>query len=279
MHHQTTKYIDRIGYRIPTELAESIGRQLESEQRDESNDEHQSTGQIAPNIAKKTKKKKRRGRPTQRSLTPHLDCCPETFHDATSKTKWRPIQCFVSLTDNLEPNTGGFEAAKGFHREFQRWAREGRRPINSSNDDGETSHPPSCVGEYVHISPSHDRDLLDRMEHVPVKAGSAVFWDNRIPHANAYRNDACTDATIDAGALGTSGARAVVYCSFLPDVKINREFVRRQLEDWRARRPPRVGDRWIEQDDEKEVEDGPNADEGDSLSELGKKLVGLVEWT
>jgi len=119
-----------------------------------------------------------------------------------------------------------------------------------------------------------------------------VFWDNRIPHANSYRNDPPVDSNDDGtncdaasvmDALGTSGSRAVVYCSFLPDVDVNRRFVQRQLEDWKLQRAPRVGDRWIRQDDDdgKDYNDvvGTDGTSRARLNEVGKRLIGLVEWT
>ena len=52
-----------------------------------------------------------------------------------------------------------------------------------------------------------------------------------IPHANAYRHD----GTIP---------RTVVYCSFLPDVPINRQYVQQQLQCWKEGRFP-SGNQWI----------------------------------
>lgn len=332
------QYIDRIGYRIPTKLAESIGKQISSIESF-----HYSTTAYTTRVSTASSKANKRGikaRPLQRSLTPHFDCCPEMYHDASNKSKWRPIQCFVSLTDNLQPNTGGFEACPGFHREFHSWVKNGRRRQkreehpqttddsgSSRGDDedvgGDTprqstetkfrptnkqrqskqkiqsrQRPSLCVGEYTHVSPSLDQDIMQRMVHIPVRAGSAVFWDNRIPHGNSYRNDP-PPIDDDLGGvrggyngdgmgnntlpLGTSGARAVVYCSFLPDVEVNRRFVARQLKDWNSKRPPRVGDRWIRQCDDEEttsrdVELNGIMKETANLSALGKRLLGLVEW-
>ena len=314
------QYIDRIGYRIPTELAESIGKQ----QHTKNNAATQSAQQQTSSTNNTTKaKKKLKARPIQRSLTPHFDCCPEKYHDTTNKNKWRPIQCFVSLTENLQPNTGGFEAVPGFHREFSSWVENGRQQVSSSdNDAGEDftsnngkTHPKPCVGEYTHLSPSHDRDIMQRIRHIKVNAGSVVFWDNRIPHGNSYRNDPPTATTnqnvnypnevivnddktsrftSDNNILGTSGSRAVVYCSFLPDVDVNKVFVQRQLRDWVEQRPPRIGDRWIRQNESISEKDNNNSfpaikdeiqfniDEMQStrdLTPLGKRLIGLVEWT
>jgi hypothetical protein len=119
-----------------------------------------------------------------------------------------------------------------------------------------------------------------------------VFWDNRVPHGNAYRNDneycqstaassSSSSKQLSSLPLQSSGARAVVYCSFLPDIPINRRFVERQLIDWKLGRAPRVGDRWIKQEEEEEDGDGDNNDsprEIVRLSELGRKLIGLDEW-
>jgi hypothetical protein len=138
---------------------------------------------------------------------------------------------------------------------------------------------------------------MERVTHIPVRAGSAVFWDNRIPHGNSYRNDPPThtgeggggcgdDVAHSANALGESGARAVVYCSFLPDVEVNRMFASRQLEDWMMRRAPRVGDRWIRRDDGdkgKCIHTVPggmlDGVETRTLTDLGKRLLGLAEWS
>ena len=56
-----------------------------------------------------------------------------------------------------------------------------------------------------------------------------------IPHANAYRHD----GTIP---------RTVVYCSFLPDVSINRQYVQQQLRYWKDGRFP-SGNQWIKHSD------------------------------
>lgn len=371
--HNITKYIDRIGYRIPTKLAECLGEQISSTASFRESTVHTTTTSTAA-PPPTTPKRGLKPRPLQRSLTPHFDCCPETYHDASTKNKWRPIQCFVSLTDNIQPNTGGFEACPGFHREFRTWVANGRRSrrrhrqdqqsmnidsgrsrLDDSDDDDDAcgddiprqSHqttrrptkpqqlrqrtrsqqqqkqhkPPLCVGEYTHVSPSLDPDIMQRMQHIPVRSGSAVFWDNRIPHGNSYRNDpplidgddllcgarvrddtSGSSISTRSGSssmlpLGTSGARAVVYCSFLPDVEVNRCFVARQLDDWRMKRPPTVGDRWIRQcnnDEEGSVsirDDGVGnatstrvdnlngmTTESPILTELGKRLLGLVDW-
>jgi hypothetical protein len=233
-------YIDRVGYRLPSEIAQKIGDRLHPD-------------------------RKKKARALQRSLTPHLDCCPNSMY--TDSAKWRPIQCFVSLSDSLEPNTGGFEAAKGFHREFDKWASNRELTlITQKHQDGSKSQvsiPAPCVGQYTHMRPKEDKDVMDQVTHIPVRAGSAVFWDNRIPHANAYKhNGDCP--------------RAVVYCSFLPDVELNRSYVKNQLSDFRRGKPPR--DQWNHIDEDYAYAKG-NTPLLQSFTSLGRKLMGIEEWT
>lgn len=231
-------YMDRVGYRIPTLLATRLG----------------------------TASKKNKMVPIQRSLTPHLDCCPEDPFPQNSK--WRPIQCFVSLTDNMEPSTGGFEAAPGFHREFAAWASD-RPPTLVTRKGGETAAiPASCVGEYTHIRPNEDAAILRRVQHIPVTSGSAIFWDNRIPHANAYRHE------------GTD-PRVVVYTSFLPNIEINQQYARQQLEHIRqGRHPPTSGGLWIQP----ETSLGPVTESStpmlmeDELTDLQRRLLAIDDW-
>jgi Uncharacterized protein family UPF0029/Protein of unknown function (DUF1479) len=234
-------YIDRVGYRLPTALSQAWGDRIHPEQR------------------------KKKLRAVQRSLTPHLDCCPDSFFSKHA-TKWRPIQCFVSLTDNMGPNTGGFEAAPGFHREFDDWAKQ--RSPTPSKGGGQNNAPAVslCVGEYTHIRPKEDAIVMKRVCHIPVAAGSAVFWDNRIPHANSYRNDSDT-------------ARMVVYCSFLPDIALNRHYVANQLHAWRTRQP--IKDQWNEirehEDADASLSHVASHDES-QFSDLGLTLMGIKEW-
>jgi hypothetical protein len=229
-------YIDRIGYRLPTKVADELGNRINGQ-------------------------KKKKARSIQRSLTPHLDCCPEKLYEDAAK--WRPIQCFVSLTDNMDPDTGGFEAANGFHRTFDEWSRN-REPTRviqkqANGEKRELQVPAPCVGAYTHMRPKEDQEVMLRVKHVPVRAGSAVFWDQRLPHANAYRHVGAT-------------ARAVVYSSFLPDVELNRRYVREQLAKWGAGIPP--NDQWNNIQDDKEEQQVPNM----QLTPIGRKLAGLDPW-
>lgn len=256
-------YIDRIGYRLPSQLSLDIANRM----IDPTSTIHPSS---LPQDGHSRNSKKRKGG-IQRCLTPHLDCCPDTFYTTEKKSKWRPIQCFVSFTDNTEPNTGGFEAALGFHKRFHIWAkhRSSTSVHSSSSSSSHTSNNnPLCVGEYTHIRPKEDEAVMKAVQHVPVRKGSVVFFDNRIPHANAYRH------------TGTS-PRVVVYCSFLPDVHINRMYAMKQLKEYHARKIPR--DTWINVQEEENAKDCQvsttnGKSQEFSFSKLGRLLMMMDSW-
>lgn len=206
-------YIDRLCYRIPDE--------------------------ITSNSKKKS---------LQRSLTPHLDCCPT---NRFSGQKWRPIQCFVSLTDTTEPECGGLEVCPGHHIGFDEWAQT---RLWSTAKDGSTS-PPPCVGQFTPIRPKEDQDILEKFEHIPMQAGDVVFWDYRIPHANAQHNFA-------------SYAREVAYLGFLPDVDINRSYALDQLDRFQQGILP--ADQWHKSTLSHKMEY--------DFSAVGKKLMAMEPW-
>jgi hypothetical protein len=235
-------YIDRLCYRLPSQLAERLGSKASG--RTDSTSKRCSI---------------------QRSLTPHLDCCPD---DRFRGKKWRPIQCFVSLTENVDQGTGGFEAARGFHRTFEEWAKNRPPSIISRSVRGHRQTvlvPAPCSGEYTHIRPREDRDVMQRIEHIPVPKGAAVFWDNRIPHSNAYRNDGNENLP-----------RCVLYTSFLPDVEINRQYVKEQLVNMKMGKQPM--DMWIDSES-KTIEDENICRE--ILAKLDvrqRQLLGVEPW-
>ena len=229
-------YLDRIGYRIPTKLSDEIGNNNES------------------------KKKKKHPKSLQRSLTPHLDCCPTTIieNNYSNVSKWRPFQSFIALTDTIEPNTGGFEAVPGFHLQFESWARNRKNTITKGKNNTIREKAAPCLGEFTPIRPKEDIDVIKQMKHIPCKAGSFVIWDVRIPHANSLYN------------TSNNVCRSVVYTSFLPDISINRQYaLERQLKLYKEKR--KMTDQWIAND---VIED----EEDYAFSTLGKFLMGLDDW-
>ena len=208
-------YIDRVCFRVPTIISESL-------------------------FSKEGKKRKF----LQRSLTPHLDCCPHAMFSDSSR-KWRPIQAFIALTDTLQPNEGGFEACLGLHREFDEWNRH--RPVT-----GKSLTAP-CVGDFTPIRPIEDKDIIDRFQHIPCRAGDLVCWDYRIPHANSR----CNNSDI---------AREVVYIGLLPDVPLNRLYAEQQLQQFRSGKLP--ADQWHSSIN--------NEDNSYEFSEIGRSLMAMT---
>ena len=98
-HQEVWAHVDRIGFRVPDSISELHAK------------------------GSKT---------LQRSLTPHLDCCPSDMYGSSEKqfARWRPIQCLISLTDTSLSDSGGFECVSGFHRRFDAYF-EGRAADNS----------------------------------------------------------------------------------------------------------------------------------------------------
>ncbi len=188
----------------------------------------------------------------QRSLTPHLDCCPHRlYHSEKKHPKWRPIQAFVALSDTLQMNEGGFEAHPAFHLQFDEWVAN-RKPSASMR---EPNIDPPCVGEFTPIRPIEDREVLLGMTHIPCRAGDMVCWDYRIPHANSRRND-------------SPHARKVIYIGILPGVEMNRQYAIKQLERYIEGKVPL--DQWHECSDIQVCDY--------RFSSLGKKLMTIENY-
>jgi hypothetical protein len=209
-------YIDRCCFRLPEELIYPPG----------------------VDVAKAKRKT------LQRSLTPHLDCCP---HEMFTGRKWRPIQAFVALTDTVEENHGGFEVCKGLHREFEEWVAR-RKPSES------TGVVP-CVGQFTPIRPKEDADIIARMEHVPCRAGDLVCWDYRLAHANAGHNF-------------SGDVREVVYIGLLPSIPLNRQYAEDQLARYRQ------GDLPIDQWHDSKMTQHCAYD----FTEVGKQMMTVLPW-
>jgi len=244
-------YVDRTCFRLPERVNAKRTKEGEEGFRKGSADSPSSSSSSSSSCVppapqtKKTKKKKK----LQRSLTPHLDCCPQRLFDSDSSVpKWRPIQAFVALTDTLLPNQGGFEACPGMHRDFQKWAQR-RRPSPHAME-------PPCKGDFTPIRPQEDRDILDRMTHIAVAAGDVCLWDYRLAHGNAWENT-------------NDSAREAVYVGLLPHTAMNEAYAACQLECYKRGSPPT--DQWHESD-------RTYSPSGYSFSVLGRKLMAMESW-
>ena len=176
-----------------------------------------------------------------RALSPHLDCNP--FDMYPEGRRWRPLQCLLSLQGGLEANEGGFECVKGFHKEFHSY------PFQKN------------AGHGIDFYAIREPDLLKRFQHVKVPAGAALFWDRRIPHANARRND--------------SIARQVIYGGFLPrGPKVNTDYAKDQRRRSRTGEPQ--PDFWTKATQQQHETKGLTDDYLASLSPHAKHLLGIL---
>ncbi|KAF0700329.1 Aste57867_9142 [Aphanomyces stellatus] len=224
-------YINRVCYRVP----DSISSLPLSE----------------PGVSKK------KAKALQRSLTPHIDCCPTNLYESGKEfPRWRPIQCITVLTSNMEPSTGGFEAVHGFHKEFASYFA-GAPPAVPSEA---TARPPVCLGDFSPLRMQEDKAVISRYTHVPCDAGSVILFDWRIPHANSYRH---------VGSI----PREVVYTGFLPNVPMNRIYADEQLRRYNARLLP--ADHWQKGDTEKKVDETFSSHE---FTPLGRQLMAMDPW-
>lgn len=239
-------YIDRICYRLPQNVIDSVSVSAAATvEQAETND---SAGAAAGMSRRKAKR-----RMLQRSLGPHLDCCPHRMYDASSMRKWRPIQAFVALSDSLNSDEGGFEACRGLHKRFEEWANE--RTARAAAVGGVGSEPP-CVGQFTPVRPAEDRDIIDGFCAVPCRRGDLVCWDFRIPHANARFNRA-------------AHPRIAVYIGLLPGVLLNAAYAQQQLQQFRDGVVP--NDQWQEGQMDKQHCNF-------QFSALGRKLMNIDPW-
>jgi hypothetical protein len=153
----------------------------------------------------------------------HLDRNP--FDPYTHITKWRPIQAFVALTDHYGSESGGLRVVKGQHK-----------IIDDFYKDMENLHP---KGEFYRFNTG----LFEKeCQPIYVPSGSLVCWDNRLPHATCKK-------------LSGYDTREVIYTGFLPNVKLNRDYVRKQLVNLKNNKEPDYADPncdcdkdWLEND-------------------------------
>jgi len=115
--------------------------------------------------------------------------------------KYRPIQGFVTLTDQTTKNHGGLQLIKGFYQKHTN-----HQSIYDSNL-------------------KNNRYLLNKLSDIKPKAGSMVIWDYRLPHkTNEY--------------FDSNDTREVVYLSWIPNTKQNKKYHKDQYNNMMNGLPP-----------------------------------------
>ena len=185
-------YIDSLNFRLPTSLASY-------------------------------EKKNGRKVQFQRHIAAHADVnFWDMFGGRKGRTRWRPFQAFLALTDNTKKDNkdymaGGLEVVTSFHKEASTFFASITEGYGQSNAQFEYNR--EFCGS-VRMAEKNDpnekkrfKSIRARFESLHYPAGSFVFWDWRIPHRQQERND------------GTE-AREVVYTSFLPSINVPAKFLK-----------------------------------------------------
>jgi len=99
---------------------------------------------------------------------------PGFFITENNDTSFLPpyfkVQGLVALTDCTEDD-GGFLCVPGFQKEINQWAEANEGLYERKKDK-----------TYVSV-PSND-SIVDRAVKIPIRAGSLLIWDSRLPHCN-----------------------------------------------------------------------------------------------
>ncbi len=172
-------------------------------------------------------------------LSLHLDRNPWNMSLAK---KYRPIQGFVTLTDQFGSESGGLKVVKGFHKKFNEYF------FNSYNKT-----EADMSGEFYRLNDKKHTKIQLELQNINAKAGSLVLFDNRLPHATCQK-------------LSSFDTREVIYLSYIPNVKINKKYCERQVKNFLLNIPP----------PSYETNDHVDRDyEIDELTKYQKKLFGI----
>jgi hypothetical protein len=89
----------------------------------------------------------------------------------------RKLQAILALVDCREED-GGFHAVPGFQHYISTWAKENQRLCLKSNN----SRDPTTV------QISEDDPIREHVQCMPIRKGSLLIWDSRLPHGNYPNN-------------------------------------------------------------------------------------------
>ncbi|KYQ90078.1 hypothetical protein DLAC_08660 [Tieghemostelium lacteum] len=192
----------------------------------------------------------------------HLDCNPyhlfkgEKLVDENIELKplrfWQPIQAFVSLTDTLDKEQGGFWTIPKFHFKTVEYFQNQYK----FNEDGNQKLK---RGNSFDIN-DMDQFIKNSLQFIPIHRGDVLFWDWRMPHCNDQFHSG-------------EKVREVIYLAHLPNVTINQQYAQKQKEWYHSgNHPSYVAKKFS-------TLETNNSYKPPLLSLLGKKLLDLLPWT
>ena len=184
-----------------------------------------------------------------------MDCCPKDINGGGGKKfpRWRPIQCLLSLTSTMNKNEGGFECVPKFHKQFKTYYEN--KMLKTVDNSSTKKDKIICVGDFT---PMRDPKILEQYQHIPIPAGAALFWDQRLPHANSFKNN-------------SNKTRRCIYGGFLPHVDKNTLYAKEQLQRF-EKGLPQV-DFWMKEQEGRLFQE--TIIEKEQINDLGLKMLGV----
>ncbi|EGG23964.1 hypothetical protein DFA_06102 [Cavenderia fasciculata] len=202
----------------------------------------------------------------QRGTGTHMDCNPyhlfsgeirngETGQMQPSPLRfWQPIQAFISLTDTINPDEGGFWCLPSFHTKCVSHFNSTKLQQPSWIDK-----PLLKRGNAFDMDESEYGSMIGQMKFIPIKRGDILFFDWRTPHHN------------DARHVGNS-IREVVYSAHLPKVSVNETYAAKQLNWYLSGAHPSYVSKAFSKLEMDNYSPPP-------LTPLGEKLISLQPWS
>lgn len=134
-------------------------------------------------------------------LNLHLDRNPWNQFLAS---KYRPVQGFISLTDQYGSESGGLKVVKGFHKKINEYFKQSYNETEAKS-----------TGAFYRLHDKSHTKLQSELQQIDAPAGSLVIWSNSLPHATCQK-------------LTSFDSREVLYLSYLPNIEINKKYWREQ---------------------------------------------------
>ncbi|CAM4790776.1 unnamed protein product [Rotaria magnacalcarata] len=103
-----------------------------------------------------------------------LDVQNQSTHNGMRKWK---LQVILALDDCCEED-GGFHAVPGFQNYIATWKKENQQLYIDTNKGGD----PTAVQIPI------DDPIRQHMQRMPIRKGSLLVWDSRLPHGNYPNN-------------------------------------------------------------------------------------------
>ncbi|CAF5182233.1 unnamed protein product, partial [Rotaria sp. Silwood1] len=89
----------------------------------------------------------------------------------------RRLQAILALVDCREQD-GGFHAVSGFQYYIVTWTKQNEKVCLRSNDSGDPTT----------VQIPRDDPIREHIQRMPIREGSLLVWDTRLPHGNYPNN-------------------------------------------------------------------------------------------